>query len=311
VATEISSVERTEIGRQLGYDLFRFGRRPNSDGVAPCVLEGYLQARARGIGQAAADRFTRKWLQLRTNAFDRTRAFDAAVTPELLRKIDVDVCPIMRIRLTHGAMRESDWSIDRLNNDGAYALHNLAVISVSANTAKGERSFDEVYELARGSRSEAGLAPEQWLRLASVMLGPCFVNNSDLIPIIPLAAPIPMFTARFVVQIIQQLITIEARRSSGKNALIKHFRRACNDERSLRRLIFLIEAVHFGLRGLEYPWDVWLLPRVMTAFIDWHESMDTAGRAAAAAIARGAAPVELVSMNGLRSWSLDHHGYSK
>jgi hypothetical protein len=311
VTIEISSVERTEVGRQLGHDLFRFGKRPDSNDVAPSVLEGFLQARARGIGQEHSDRFTRKWLQLRTNAFDRERAFDVAVTPELLRKIGVDVCPVMRVRLTHGAMKDTDWSIDRLNNDGAYALHNLAVISACANAAKGNRSFDEVYELAQGSKIEAGLTPVQWLRLASVMLGPCFVDKPDLIPIIPLAAPIPMFTARFVAQIIQQLITFEARQSSGKNFLIKHFKRACNDERSLRRLVFLIETVHFGLKGLEYPWDVWLQPRVMTAFVDWHDSLNLAGRAAAAAIAYGAAPVEQVSMKGLRSWNLDARGYSK
>ncbi|MES2299400.1 MAG: hypothetical protein V4582_20345 [Pseudomonadota bacterium] len=311
MTVEISRVESAEVGRQLGYDLFRFGRQSDNGNLAQSVVEGYAQARARGIDRESPDRFTRKWLQLRMSAFERARAFDVAVTPELLRRIDVDVCPIMRIRLTHGSMQDSDWSVDRINNDGAYALHNLAVISTRANVAKGSRSFDEVYELARGVRCEAGLAPEHWLRLASVMLGPCFVDKPDSIPIIPLAAPIPMFTARFVGQIIQQLITLEAKKASGKNVLIKRFARACNDERSLWRLKFMIETIHVGLKGLDYPWDVWLKPRVMAAFVDWHRSLTLAGCAAAAAIAYDSAPVERVSMKGLQTWSLDAHGYAK
>ncbi|MES2298359.1 MAG: hypothetical protein V4582_15030 [Pseudomonadota bacterium] len=275
------------------------------------MREGYLEAQARAIGQETPDRFTRKWLQLRIGAFHRERAFDQAVTPELIRSIDVAHCPVLRIALTHGEMKDSDWSVDRINNDGAYALHNLAVISSRANTAKGKRSFGEVFELAQGDDTVDGLTPREWMRLANVMLGPCFIETPGLMPILPLTAPIPLHTARFAAQVIQQLITLTAKRPSGKNLLIKHFKRACASEASQMRLVRMIEAVHVGLKGLDYPWDVWLSEAVMKAFLDWHDGLDAKGRAQTAAIALNQSPVNIVNTGStLHTWNLGAGGYS-
>ena len=83
-----------------------------------------------------------------------------------------------RIELTHGARRGSDWSVDRLNNDGAYAPNNLAVMSTLANQAKGSRCFEHVYALSQRGQPTDGPAPVEWLRLAALTLGPCRCSAS-------------------------------------------------------------------------------------------------------------------------------------
>ena len=72
--------------------------------------------------------------------FKRLRRRSASSVHAHLHRIDVPVCPVSLVTLTHGERADTDWSIDRLNNNGAYAIGNLAVMSRGANTAKGARS---------------------------------------------------------------------------------------------------------------------------------------------------------------------------
>ncbi|MDR5822395.1 hypothetical protein [Caballeronia sp. LZ043] len=70
-------------------------------------------------------------------------------------------------------MSESDWSVDRISNDGAYAPGNLMVMCVKANRAKGAKGYRDVIQLASGSMQGAGFGPSkrEWARLACVMVG--------------------------------------------------------------------------------------------------------------------------------------------
>ncbi|HEY8025869.1 MAG TPA: hypothetical protein VIF60_14985 [Burkholderiaceae bacterium] len=310
-ASALTEIERSEVARRLGHDLYRFSRGDQRSDWHPNIVEGFEHAAARGVMRQTPNRHIRKWLQLRLGAFARNRAFDESVTPDMIMKIDVVECPILRVPLTHSTQLPTDWSVDRLNNDGAYAIHNLAVMSSQANEAKGSFSFDDVWRHAQLPHSTAGLEPMQWLRLASVMLGPCYVDRDGLIPTIPLAAPIPLHTARFPTQIIQQLFTMMSRRLSDKNVLLKHFKRACKTERSRDGLFQLCDALHFGLKEVTYPCDVWLDARVMQAFVAWHDWLDDREFAKATSIATAMAPVHQFSANRLQSWNLDSNGYRK
>ena len=278
--------------------------------MAASIREGFVEARLRRVPTRAPDRFVRKWLQLRLNAQRRGRAVAQDVSPDLLRQIDVAVCPVTRVVLTHGELGASDWSVDRLNNEGAYAANNLAVMSAGANRAKGERSFDEVRALAQAGHATAGLSPVEWSRHAALMLGPCFATRPSEAPLMALHVPIPLYSARPAAQQIQHVFTTTAARAAGKNLLIRCFKPACRDERSQHCLRSLAESVHLGLKAVEVPCDVWLEPAVMPRFLAWRNALDDEAWAIAGEVSRVLAGARRVPPRRLDSWRLETRGYA-
>lgn len=302
--------ERAEVGRRLGYDLFRYQRCGALERLSGPVREGFQQARAAGSRTQLADRFVRKWLQLRCNAHHRNKAFGEQITPSFIESINVAVCPVLRVALTHGERAGTDWSVDRLNNDGAYAINNLAVISRQANSAKANRSYEEVFALSNRETASAGLQPSEWLRLAALMLGPCFADRSEQAPSIPLAAPIPAFSVRLALQQIQHVFTALARTQSGKNLLIKHFKCATVSEPANLRLRAFAETFHCALKGVNEAHDAWLQQPVMAALLRWRDSLDRGGWARAGAISSTLAGSHVVPAVRLATWQLATRGYS-
>ncbi len=175
--TFIDSVDPVEAGRRLGHDLYRLTRIALQADWPLAVREGF-EAAGPGTRPHRDDRFARKWLQLRLGALARGRSVAPDVTVDLLRRLDVSHCPVTREPLTHATRKGSDASVDRLNNDGAYAASNLGVLCARVNRAKGTRSFEEVWALSRLAEPTSGLAPIEWLRLAVLMLGPAPTRRS-------------------------------------------------------------------------------------------------------------------------------------
>ena len=118
-----------EIGRALGWDLAMYGWSPRPD-AADDILEGHTAGSAHFAGRTRQpNRFERKWLQLRQNALRRGRVVDEAITAEYVESIDYPVCPVTLCDMTHGTGMDTDWSVDRVNNNGAYADGNLVAPS--------------------------------------------------------------------------------------------------------------------------------------------------------------------------------------
>lgn len=149
-------------GFEIGWDFAHHALTPPAEQMLPgtSLRQGWDAARATfGVRTLAPTRYTRKWLQLRLNAWRRGRVFEnLQVTPNYLRQIDVRHCPITREALTHATCTPSDASIDRVRNDAGYAAGNLAVMSTRANAAKGDLDFDGA--LARMRSAEAGADAE-------------------------------------------------------------------------------------------------------------------------------------------------------
>jgi hypothetical protein len=308
----LNAHDGVELGRRLGHDIFRSSRLPAQPDWPTPVREGFAAAAARGLSRATADRFQRKWLQLRLGAWQRQRAVAEDVTPALLRTLDVSHCPVTREPLTHGLLADTDWSVDRLNNDGAYAPGNLAVVSVRANRAKGTLPFETVLSAAQGDRPEGALTRPQWLRLAVLMLGPAFATRQHLAPLLPLAAPLPVCSVRLAIQQVQRLFTVQAGRPAGKNALVKALLQAAPLEQQRTRLRLLADSVHEGLKQIGPEgdcWDVWLQPRVMQALQQWRDSLAAADWARAAQIAGQLAGGQRVTPASLAPWQLASRGH--
>lgn len=163
---------------EIGWDYAHYRLVPPADHLHP----GHPVRQGWEAGQAVFGTRTllprpavRKWLQLRLNAWMRGKAFDTlAVTPHLLRVIDVPRCPITGEVLTQGTGGLSDASVDRVNNDAGYAAGNLAVMSVRANRAKSAYDWRDAAAFARQVEAGQlgtidGLTAEHWARLASLM----------------------------------------------------------------------------------------------------------------------------------------------
>jgi hypothetical protein len=169
------SAHLPDTGFELGWDYAHYGTVPPADHLHPFspVRQGWEAGRQNfGRRTLQPNRFSRKWLQLRLNAWLRGRAFEAQqVNPAFLRRIDVAVCPITREVMTHGTGEPSDASVDRVFNDAAYAAGNLAVMSTRANRAKSDYGVDDAMAFVRQIEVAQlgqidGLSAEHWARIA-------------------------------------------------------------------------------------------------------------------------------------------------
>jgi len=177
----------SKVGFDIGWDHAQHYFRLHDDmhGYKD-VLDGFNAAKDRKIAMETPDRFVAKWLLLRFNAWRRNRIFDDGVTPEFLRFIDVARCPITDVELTHGTQQETDWSVDRINNDAGYIKGNLIVVSRRANTLKLNYSFQEMAKFAYGNGFEPEkifgfepLSKIEWARWALVSSHAIFEVDSE------------------------------------------------------------------------------------------------------------------------------------
>lgn len=169
-------------GFDLGWEFGMYGIVPPED-APQCVFDGHKASVEHfGPRKRSMDRHVRKWLQLRLNALRRGRAVDASVTPEFLRNIDNEFCCITRERLTRSTGLDTDWSIDRIHNNGAYSDLNLVIMSTKANLAKGAKTFHDLVNI-EDSHDYHKLSPEAWKRLLALTN----MTNPDMV-----AIPFPM-----------------------------------------------------------------------------------------------------------------------
>lgn len=307
------TLDEAETGRRLGHDLYRLSRLPLQPDWPLPVREGFEAAAAGGGVRAVCDdRFVRKWLHLRLSALQRGRVVATDVTVSLLRGLDVSHCPVTRAPLTHATRLGTDASVDRLNNDGAYAAANLAMLSARVNRAKGRRTFDEVLALSQLGEVSHGLQPIEWLRLAVLMLGPAHAEQPLDVPALPLCAPLPATSLRTALQQVQRLLTLNCGLAASRNRLLRGLLPACGSAASEARLRLLADAVHRGLKRLPQQapcWDVWLQPGLMEAVHAWRESVTAADWPRVSWAAGQLAGGRPVNRGTLEPWHLPTRGY--
>lgn len=190
----------------LGYDLYRYDRTIPED-AKMSLINGWKEASRRfGKHKLKADKYCRKWLQVRTNALTRGKYFDEGIDPSYLKRIDTDICPVTLMPLTAGLGLDSDWSIDRALNEHDYVSGNLLVMSVLANKAKADRSYEEIVlqattdSLYANESSEfEGLTQVEWQRLMDAVAPAAalaayskpqqYLSGQDWLPGQPYGAP--------------------------------------------------------------------------------------------------------------------------
>jgi len=169
-----------KVALEIGWDCYSFGipliKKRFLDEEYALLFKGYQAARLRHVKISGFDRFSKKYILLRLNAWRRGRSFDSSIKPDFIRKIDVQYCPITTEKLTHSTGLTSDWSVDRINNDAGYSPGNLVIVSALANMAKDRYTYNEIRHFALDKDAilpgpvdqMRALTKPEWMRWASI-----------------------------------------------------------------------------------------------------------------------------------------------
>ncbi|SAL18510.1 hypothetical protein AWB64_01257 [Caballeronia sordidicola] len=300
-----------EIGRTLGWDLASYGWTPRNDAPAH-VLEGHAEGKARfGPNTKVPTRFERKWLQLRQNALRRGKIVDAAITPRFIEFIDYPTCPVTLVEMTHSTGADTDWSVDRVNNDGAYADGNLIVMSVRANKAKGSKSLLDVKELLANWEPLPGLSFRESFRLLSLMEKPCSSPTAQE-PRNTLFTRLCFGTARTNYQNLQHILvmctTVD---SSKRNAMFRTLSDAHThaDSRASASLLKLAyEKLVKRMQSVDYMYDACSDEAFQTLLRRWVETIPSTRRKAFDAKLEAITGGSGIPKEVLRTWALESKG---
>lgn len=282
------------IGFDIGWDYARFGRKVEHRVQIPSVTRGfYAGSHHFKVPQHCADRFVAKWLQLRLSAFRRGRVVAGTVTPDYLRIIDSDHCPVTLGLLTHSTLMDTDWSVDRINNDGCYAAGNLMVISVRANRAKGRKSFSDVKMLSSGDATEAieGLSRREWARLACLMHGADEIALQQ-VPCGPLLTQIPLGCRVPLYYLLQQVMLESARPASRRNAFLKAVEELQLGAAHDFKLRLALERLALLQKRVDYPYDALGDQGLQGLVLSWYRVAASRQMAALCRIAQTAGALE-------------------
>lgn len=276
---------------QLGFDL---GWEHAENRVYPTnyedtvVMDGYKAGLMKygSVSRSHVDlysderRYVRKWLQLRRNAWKRHKFFSKDVTPDYLKYIDRAYCQITRIKLTHGTGQDTDWSVDRIDNDKDYIKGNLVVMSQRANAAKSELTINH---LVRGGelRQIGNLTEAETRRLATLM----YLTSQDACEPVPalVMPPIGIYVSPIYTLQWEICMMIAYTRHNGQlrsidpgnlqfRSLLSVMRNQCN------KVIEKIKSIAMNedFTEMEFLWsieDFWANnPEVFEAFTKWYNS---------------------------------------
>lgn len=266
----LSEAEIIDLYRTLGDDYAQYGLSPPED-ADHALIEGYEAGRQRHGRTTQPDRFSKKWIQLRHQALRRNRSVSPYVTCDILKLLDVSICPVSLVLLTHGKQKSSDWSVDRINNYGAYAIGNISIMSTHVNKAKGIKTIDEVKFLSEGEKLVDGLTSTQWARLQALMFGPCILasGRQDAWPLRQ-ACPLPAIGYQNSRQVLQVYLVKYA---VGPSQYFKGYQQRFledlpnNQLRGQARRMMKWVSEHES--SLESRYDAWLHDELFDVFVEF------------------------------------------
>lgn len=321
-------------GFEIGWDFAHYRLVPPVEHLLPGnpVRNGWEAGQAVfGVRTLRATPQVKKWLQLRLGAWMRGKTFELVqVTPNFLGRIDVAVCPITGIALTHATGTETDASVDRVNNQAGYAAGNLAVMSVRANRAKSAYDWRDaaafVRQIEGGKLSEIdGLNAREWARLAALMSYCTPLSHAEAANLPLLVLPPPRLRLLNPVQAVQAGLTLcfaGLGRAPKVDALVRIFPRCVHEEvRSfvttlLARRISAGPAANRAQLGAMVE-AAWCEPLVFRRWQRVALRMDPASCEAVAAalpvawssVVNGAAPLRYLGLEqATEGWALDTGG---
>lgn len=271
----------------LGWDFATFGLNV-PEAASKSFCDGYRAFRhGKNKTLKQADKFIRKWLQIRFGALVRGKEFSLDVTPEYLKKItpQFGLCPVLGQAFTFGELKPTDWSVDRANNDRGYVRGNIIIMSVTANKAKSDKSLADMRALAAQDEAIDGLTPGQWHKF-SALVAPAFgAAGEETNPIAvlsgqPIALGMPVSPiASFQVAVARAIIYAwnPERRSMALTFLFLIKNYIARNQRQRRAMERLITEALRRSRHLPSYAEIWATKRIQKRLLQLLDALGSAG----------------------------------
>lgn len=157
---------------EIGFDHFRFGLPLDiarfQDKHRKAIRDGYDAASMQMVSKKKPDMFEKKLLSIQSRAL--TKGLEVSIRVQDLQlslKNTKGRCPITLLPFTFATNEDSDWSVDRIDNDKGYAPDNIVIISSRANRAKDNMGLSEIIKIALSGPPPDSLLNEiEWLTAA-------------------------------------------------------------------------------------------------------------------------------------------------
>ena len=140
------TAQSDQIGRLLGYDIYRYDFSIQEMDDYESVKQGYREAEIQSVSKIKrSSMFQRKLMQIRCRAF--RKGIEVTISESDLKSAYDEckgVCPVTLHQMTSAETTDTDWSVDRLDNHLGYIPNNIVVMSSVANIAKGDLSLHDL-----------------------------------------------------------------------------------------------------------------------------------------------------------------------
>lgn len=134
------------IARDIGFDMYRFNIPIEEMEKYPAVQEGFRHAQSLEVSKLTrATIFDKKLISIKMRAY--RKGIDVEINEDDLASAFNEckgICPVTGREMTVAKISETDWSVDRLDNDRGYLPDNIVIMSTKANEAKGALSLHDL-----------------------------------------------------------------------------------------------------------------------------------------------------------------------
>ncbi|MEO8837375.1 MAG: hypothetical protein ABI351_01535 [Herbaspirillum sp.] len=267
ISSDLATVAFQNECQALGLACAKARMRPDERGP-----EDYLTAFADYQGPKDFPAyFVRKWLSLRLSAIKRGMVVDQSVTPKFLERVTDGSCPVTLEKIEFNSKSPHNPSVDRLVNDVTYMAGNICVLSIRANRAKADKSFEQVAKLAESGQYAEGLEAVEWMRLASLMYGAWSrgVKKSDpyLLPLAAMPGP-SMFSSTS--QVVQLLLTRHCTSIQGQDALGYWLALTKEADGNTSQFEAFFSHLEAAIQAEPHAGNAWLHGDVFQEFVEWY-----------------------------------------
>ena len=157
---------------EIGFDHYRYSLPLDisrfQDYYRKDVRNGFEAARYQQATRIRPDMFEKKLLSIQDRAL--IKGLEATITADDLRHEFAKthgVCPVTKVPFTFAENDDTDWSVDRIDNDRGYCPDNIVIVSVIVNQAKSDLDLSGMIKGALETHdSEAELlSSQEWFQM--------------------------------------------------------------------------------------------------------------------------------------------------